>query len=89
MGDMQVGKDAYAAMLRGALQGCGVDTSLVTSVAGSSGTAIVLLQPGGERHAAPASVVVSRSWWLCFCCWCGLHHQLRVRWLWQQQWQRQ
>ena len=44
---MQVGRDAYAGMLRSALANCGVDTSLVSTVDGSSGTAIILLQPSG------------------------------------------
>ncbi|GAB4813713.1 hypothetical protein N2152v2_000759 [Parachlorella kessleri] len=45
----QVGRDAYAAMLRSALADCGVDTSLVSTVDGSCGTAVILLQPSGEN----------------------------------------
>ncbi|KAL6771884.1 hypothetical protein ACKKBG_A28150 [Auxenochlorella protothecoides x Auxenochlorella symbiontica] len=45
----QVGTDAYAGMLRSSLSDCGVDTSLVTSADGSSGMALILLQPGGEN----------------------------------------
>ena len=40
-------------MLREALAGCGVDTELLYSVDGASGTAIVLLQPGGEWGGVP------------------------------------
>ena len=40
----QVGKDAYGPTLRAALQGAGVDTSLLHAVDGASGTAFVLLQ---------------------------------------------
>ncbi|KFM29298.1 Ribokinase [Auxenochlorella protothecoides] len=45
----KVGTDAYAGMLRSSLSDCGVDTSLVTSADGSSGMALILLQPGGEN----------------------------------------
>lgn len=44
---MQVGKDAYAGMLRSALADSGVNTSLLNSVEGSCGTAVILLQPSG------------------------------------------
>jgi sugar/nucleoside kinase (ribokinase family) len=45
----QVGTDAYAPMLRSALNECGVDTSKLTEVDGSSGIAFIMLQPGGEN----------------------------------------
>lgn len=45
----QVGTDTNAAMLRGALGSAGVDTSLITSAEGPSGTAVILLQPSGEN----------------------------------------
>ena len=45
----QVGRDAYAPMLRNALTDCGVDTSKLHSIDGSSGLAFIMLQPGGEN----------------------------------------
>ena len=45
----QVGRDAYAGMLRTALSDCGVDTAMLHSVDGSSGIAFIMLQPGGEN----------------------------------------
>lgn len=45
----QVGQDAYASMLRNAIAACGVNTSMLSSVEGASGTALVLLQPNGEN----------------------------------------
>jgi hypothetical protein len=57
---VQVGDDAYAPMLRRALGDAGVDTSLLHSVEGSSGTALVLVQPGGAPHpCAPACCVAA------------------------------
>ncbi|RMZ52991.1 hypothetical protein APUTEX25_001110 [Auxenochlorella protothecoides] len=47
----KVGTDAYAGMLRSSLSDCGVDTSLVTSADGSSGMALILLQPGGRENS--------------------------------------
>lgn len=38
-----------AARLREALQGCGVDTGLLKEVDGPCGTAVILLEEGGER----------------------------------------
>lgn len=45
----QVGRDAYAGMLRHALSDRRVDTSMLHSVDGSSGVAFILLQPDGEN----------------------------------------
>jgi len=45
----QVGDDAYAASLRAALIGAGVDTALLAAVPGASGQAFILLQAGGEN----------------------------------------
>lgn len=58
---LQVGRDAYAGMLRSALADNGVDTSLLYTVDGSSGTAIILLQPsGGWRLGGSVSQLVGR-----------------------------
>ncbi|EFN51579.1 hypothetical protein CHLNCDRAFT_140074 [Chlorella variabilis] len=46
----QVGRDAQAQMLRGALEGCGVDTSLVREVEGPTGTAVILLEEDGQNR---------------------------------------
>jgi ribokinase len=43
----RVGKDGFGEQLRGALHGAGVDTSCVREVAGSSGTAVILVTPFG------------------------------------------
>lgn len=45
----QVGKDAYAPMLRQAMQDRGVDISMLHTVDGSSGLAFIMLQPDGEN----------------------------------------
>lgn len=45
----QVGRDAYAPMLRNALTECGVDASKVHAIDGSSGVAFIMLQPKGEN----------------------------------------
>lgn len=45
----QVGRDAYASMLRSALRDCNVDISKLYSVDGSSGIAFIMLQPDGEN----------------------------------------
>lgn len=45
----QLGKDAYASMLRSSLSSRGVDTSMLHSVEGSSGIAFIMLQPDGEN----------------------------------------
>lgn len=45
----QVGRDAYGPMLRQALSDCNVDITKLTTVEGSSGTAFIMLQPGGEN----------------------------------------
>jgi hypothetical protein len=44
----QVGTDANAEMLRNSLQDAGVDLQHLRQVDGSSGSAIILLQPSGE-----------------------------------------
>lgn len=46
---LQAGQDAYASLLQTSLTAAGVDTSLVSFAPGPSGTALVLLQPGGEN----------------------------------------
>ncbi|KAG2497847.1 hypothetical protein HYH03_004114 [Edaphochlamys debaryana] len=46
----QFGKDdPNAALLRGALRGCGVDLAHSADIAGPCGTALILLQAGGEN----------------------------------------
>ena len=50
----QVGKDAYAPMLKGALSECGVNTTLVSTVNGSCGMALILLQQGGALSEGSA-----------------------------------
>ncbi|MEW5309962.1 MAG: hypothetical protein WDW38_001801 [Sanguina aurantia] len=45
----QVGKDANAPVLREALAGAGVDLTHMREVEGPTGTALILLQPGGEN----------------------------------------
>lgn len=45
----QVGRDAYAPMLRTSLANCGVDVSKLHSIEGSSGLAFIMLQPSGEN----------------------------------------
>ncbi|KAL4853503.1 Ribokinase [Chlorella vulgaris] len=47
----QVGReDPQSKMLREALQGCGVDTSLLKEVEGPCGTAVILLEEGGDNR---------------------------------------
>lgn len=46
----QVGRDAQAGMLRGALAGCGVNISLVREVEGPCGTAVILLEDDGDNR---------------------------------------
>ena len=45
----QVGSDAYAPTMTAALRGNGVRTELLTTVAGETGQAFILLQQGGEN----------------------------------------
>ncbi|MBB5059967.1 ribokinase [Granulicella aggregans] len=45
----RVGEDAFAAELRASLEGAGVDTSGVKSVAGSSGVAAIVVAASGEN----------------------------------------
>lgn len=68
----QVGRDAYASMLRNALEDCQVDTSKLISVDGSSGIAFIMLQPGGENSIIlVGGANTSEEWqvgcveWLC------------------------
>ena len=44
-----VGNDVFAVRLKGELQAAGVDTTLVREVDSSSGSAMILVLPGGEN----------------------------------------
>lgn len=46
---LQIGTDANAAVLKDALLSYGVDLSHLRDVEGSTGTAVILLQPSGEQ----------------------------------------
>jgi sugar/nucleoside kinase (ribokinase family) len=46
---LQIGTDANAAVLKDALVSYGVDLSHLRDVEGSTGTAVILLQPSGEQ----------------------------------------
>jgi sugar/nucleoside kinase (ribokinase family) len=50
---MQVGTDANAELLRGALRHAGVRLDHLRQVEGPTGTAIILLQPSGGPRAVP------------------------------------
>jgi ribokinase len=50
-----LGDDAYAAMLRAAIRATGADDSLLLTVPGPSGLALILLQRGGENSIIVAA----------------------------------
>ncbi|GLC36033.1 hypothetical protein PLESTB_000531200 [Pleodorina starrii] len=59
----QFGKDdPNASLLRGALLGCGVDLSHSQDVAGPCGTALILLQPGGENSIIIVGGANTTTW---------------------------
>lgn len=66
--------------LRGALEGCGVDTSLVREVEGPTGTAVILLEEDGEPTAEGQRLRLLRTSGACSlndqylcCCICWQH----------------
>lgn len=59
----QVGDDAFAPRALESLRGCGVDTTLVSRLRGeSTGTALVMLQAGGENSIVVASGANGAEW---------------------------
>ncbi|GFR41527.1 hypothetical protein Agub_g2223 [Astrephomene gubernaculifera] len=59
----QFGKDdPNATLLRGALNGCGVDLTHAQDVAGPCGTALILLQSGGENSIIIVGGANQASW---------------------------